>query len=273
MCVAFACYYALPSLAELRESERIHDDGAGIAWTTKEGIRWEKGLALEGKDGRKGLLDWIEDLKLRTKEGRSCFPLLIHFRAASVGAANAALTHPFPLDGKASLDLSGVCKDGVLMHNGTFTSWRQEAIEVARAAKGALKMPNSHWSDTRFLAFLAGNFGLGYLTCIGDIKRVVVLNMDGTAYWGDWITDKGFIASNTSYRIVEAASKKEPVGFLPGPKAPTSPQVKVISSSTQGTSGPQTAGTEEGMMSEVEIANLVSHMNNRLQLSGVRVQS
>lgn len=267
MCVAFSCYYALPSTEELKESERIHDDGAGIAWTTKEGIRWEKGLALEDKSGRKGLLSWITDLRLREKEGKSCFPLLIHFRAASVGNPLDILTHPFPLDGKASTDLSGICKDGVLVHNGTFTSWRQEGIDVAREAKGALKMPGNHWSDTRMLAFLAGNFGLGYLTCLGDIKKVAVLTGAGIAYWGDpWHTAKGFIASNTSYKIPEATSVKGSVGFLPGPKAPASPQV------IHEKAGPQSSGTEEGVMSEMDVATLVAQMNNRLQLSGVRVQ-
>jgi len=71
-------------------------------------------------------------------------PYVMHVRFATVGGKGAELTHPFPLDDKASLDLRGDTDQGVLFHNGHQGHWN---------AKGTPDSPGP-WSDSRLITWV-----------------------------------------------------------------------------------------------------------------------
>lgn len=91
----------------------MHDanpHGAGVAWIDGDLIQYRKGLTWKQ-------IDDIQDLLPR--------PFFMHFRIATRGAKIPELTHPFPLGLMAfSDDLVGSAH-GVLMHNGTWSGYRQ----------------------------------------------------------------------------------------------------------------------------------------------------
>lgn len=193
MCVILACYGKLPTEAQLLKGAEENDDGGGVAWVTPKGtVKWKKGLT------------GPEVVKLvKSKEIKP--PCLIHFRVASTGAIEPALTHPFPLTPDASCALEGEVdgERGVLMHNGTFHTWKTMLRDAVERSGGKVRVPDGPWNDTRALAFMAGNYGQGYLSLL-DLppNKVAVLRANHQILCyndGAWIkTYDGFWASNDS---------------------------------------------------------------------------
>ena len=164
--------------------------GAGIAWREKDAkgktfVRWEKGLELEQ----------IQKLIAETEP-----PYVVHFRIPSVGDDIAALTHPFTIDNKASVELSGKTYGRVLFHNGHWNSWRDSLISAA-VRKGDL--PVGKWSDSRAMAYMAYVYGLGILELI-DEKVVAFGPNDIEVFRGTmWSKTKegGIWVSNTGWEF------------------------------------------------------------------------
>lgn len=206
MCTIIVCMSGTPTIEELEEADKANGDGAGIAWPGKD------------KDGnpvvhyRRGLSSVKEIQEVYKKEKlKGVFPFIIHFRAASSGGKDARLTHPFPLDKVASLELSGTAP-GVLAHNGTWSGWRTDLREMARAAKGSLRIPRGPWSDSRAMAFLTANFGPGYMETVdASYGKFVTLEANGDVYTtgtDSWefadLKKRGFFASNDRYMVKPA---------------------------------------------------------------------
>jgi predicted glutamine amidotransferase len=99
------CYQEKPSQAEIAYWASINPHGIGIMWPKGERVHYRKGLDVSGA------LRWL---------GRVPLPCVIHFRLASVGAADdPLLTHPFlvrPDDGPDPLQYHG--GQAALVHNG-----------------------------------------------------------------------------------------------------------------------------------------------------------
>lgn len=202
MCVIFGCESALPKENELFAAEKINSHGAGIAWIDKTDkknptVRWVKGI------------DAKEVIKMAPKLP---FPLVIHFRIASSGAEVPELTHPFPLSYNAEDWLEGTCSNGVLFHNGTLTGWRADLREAVHRSKKMLT--GGHWNDTRAMAWLIGNFGMGYVSLIQPEQKLAILHPQTGLWFGpedEWYGGekeghKGFYYSNRGWIPVHKSS-------------------------------------------------------------------
>jgi hypothetical protein len=225
VCIIFTCDAGRPDDDLLEEANFRNSDGAGVAWVEDKKVLWKKGLDV------KQVQKLIPKLK---------YPYMIHFRSASIGPNVSALTHPFPLTPKVSLDLLGSASS-VLMHNGHWGEWKA-AIRGEILSRG-LKAPGGHWSDSRAIAFLVNQHGLGILPLILDSDRVAVLNGKGDIItFGTFYPHKGFKASvdiDTNHRwkrdtsqfrthrgnvtIIDSAGDSCPKPQAPDRSVPTTP--------------------------------------------------
>lgn len=160
MCVIIIPQKRFPSLDMLLRAEKENPNGGGIAWVENGLVRWRKGLTAKeiyelGKGKR--------------------FPLLIHFRLATVGGNSPLLCHPFPISLSVSTKLEGSIKGEVLAHNGHWGEWRQCCLNTLIRRGG--KFPAGPWSDSRAIAWLTHIYGTGFLNLIGE--KVAVLSYTG----------------------------------------------------------------------------------------------
>jgi len=199
MCVIYACHSAVPTEEELTLGAECNTDGAGVAWidkfNTKEAaVHWIKGLPSTAK----AVLDTIEENKLS-------YPLMIHYRTASIGGKSADLTHPFPITDKLESSITGHTRR-VLMHNGHIASWKEWFKPITFAAPD-FEIPHGPWSDSRALAAAVNIKGEGVLEFIIEGSRVVVLDAiassgykksDPKSYlrmYGSWLEKEGWYQS------------------------------------------------------------------------------
>lgn len=176
MCLIFCAEKGVPTLDVMKRAERYNDDGAGIAWITqapnKKGnvVTWRKGLNAEG------VQKIIDEYKLG--EFLPDYPFVVHFRACSSGPNIKELNHPFPISKEVETSLEGSAK-GVLFHNGTFGAWENMMREVCFA--GGVHIPAGNWNDSRALAWLVQNRGIGslFLTNNGGGGRIAILEESG----------------------------------------------------------------------------------------------
>lgn len=210
----FLCREGIPTLDVMKRAEEQNSDGAGIAWveqspTEKEKnrtiVHWKKNLTADE------VFKVMKDLKL--EKHLPNYHFIIHFRAASIGGKSERLCQPFPIEKGVSTDLEGTAKK-VLFHNGTYHRWDDDMKVVSFA--GGAEVPFGPWNDSRMLAWLALNRGLGslYLTNWGGHMngsgRIAVLHADGTSHhlgmgWQDGeqngVLQSGVVASvKTSFR-------------------------------------------------------------------------
>lgn len=162
MCVIFVCDDARPTDIMIDKAWDRNDDGGGIAWQEERGgvreVVWQKG---------------ITDIeKLRTLIKAAPFPFVAHFRVASSGGVKEELTHPFPIDKKTTLALSGRTRGSILFHNGDWKGWP----EVARlaAVHSRTPIPKGRWSDTRAMAWLCSIYGEGFMEFLPEQKGVIM---------------------------------------------------------------------------------------------------
>lgn len=156
-------------------------DGTGIAWREEGLVKWRKGI------------DFAEAQDL----ARSLpLPYVLHFRIQTVGGCSQALCHPFPVTEGAELALSGTTDGEVLFHNGHWHSWKQMVYDVA--ARRNVKLPGGKWSDTRAMAWMASQLGIGVLEMIGE--KALVLGVEEINIYGSWdVVDDCWI-SNTHWK-------------------------------------------------------------------------
>ena len=180
MCVIYACTDELPSDEELGRGAFTNDDGAGISWFRNGKIAWVKGL----KSSPETVKEVIEKQEIQ-------FPFAIHFRAASIGGIDEALTHPFPLSPNADTWLEGEA-DKVLHHNGTWAKW-DDVLLQAVLGSDKISIPEGPWSDSRALAFLAFWKGDGIIPFLTEESRILIHNVDQEYpfwFWGKWEQEK-----------------------------------------------------------------------------------
>ena len=165
MCVVYACATARPDDRELHRGCLGNPHGAGIAWIEGKRVHWLKGL----KDS--------EEVIKFLSERKPALPYMIHFRTASVGGQDPALTHPFPILPAIPLDLSGSTDKCVLFHNGHIASWEDYAFRAGLASQE--DFPEGVWSDSRALAWLIYLKGTGILRFVLGSSRSGLLYPDG----------------------------------------------------------------------------------------------
>lgn len=158
-----------PSDSDLYHMDRDNPHGVGLAWAMGDLVRYRKGLT------------WRQARDLLAKIPR---PALLHFRWATHGGLDRAMTHPFPIGPKAlsSRKLNGAAK-AVLIHNGV---WR----DYTRFAPQGTDL--SRWSDTAVAAYAAGKYGDGILDFVDWATAVARAPGDGRlditmrGYWEEY---------------------------------------------------------------------------------------
>jgi len=162
---------------------QANQHGAGIAWREGNQTIWKKGLDLEE----------ITELCAQVP-----LPYVAHFRVPSCGGPSLFLTHPFPIQKDVPLELEGSTKGNVLFHNGHWSAWKTTMLDAS--IRGNAKLPTGKWSDSRAMAWMAANYGIGMLEFI-DEKAVVFgpteLELFGNQGWakvgeGIWVSNKGW---------------------------------------------------------------------------------
>lgn len=169
----------------LQDAAQKNGDGAGLAWLDKNKIQFRKGLTV----------DELRDL-LATEAKDKVW--VAHFRIATVGGVTPALTHPFTIDERVSVDPSGEA-DAVLFQNGTFSTWKDFLLQASATAK--IRLPEPPWSDTRAVAFLCHVYGKHILSLLDNHSRFLVFDAKEPStkrimLWGSWEDHDGFKFSN-----------------------------------------------------------------------------
>lgn len=195
-----------PTEEMVRKMYQRNHYGGGIAYReeNKEGrvaVKWKKGLDLD---------------EMLDANRRLPFPYVLHFRIPSTGTPlRSGMCHPFPLDPRVQLDLSGTTLNGVLFHNGYWTSWKHTVQDAA--IKSGKKIPTDSWSDSRGLAWMAHNFGLGILELIDE--KVVAFGPDFVEVYGNgWEKVDGVWVSNKLWtsEVLKDEKKPEPKQITDG---------------------------------------------------------
>lgn len=183
MCIIFICNKQRASLNLLKRGEAQNRDGAGIAWCKGGKVHWKKGI------------DAKEAYAIQEQVN---LPVIIHFRMASAGGNDKALTHPFPVTNTVSVDKSGTT-DRVLFHNGHWSGWDDKLMD--EIISRGINVPDGPWSDSRTIALLVKNHGEHILSLIAVTSRFAMMSGNGEIkIWGKWEKDKdGILRSSTLY--------------------------------------------------------------------------
>lgn len=215
MCVIMLVNNARPTKEMIEKAWATNDDGGGIAWRERGEVYWQKGL-MEKEDGLDKMLELCK--KVPT-------PYVAHFRIASIGGPSKVLTHPFPIDVNASLDLEGHTKGRVLFHNGHWGAWCDRALEAAIGSNTAIP-EGGEWSDTRAMAWLCHIYGPGFMKFLPAQKGIImgpksmdISPGDGWVKLNDvWCSNDFFMKRNGrtvySYRMCHVGQCTRPV--VPG---------------------------------------------------------
>jgi len=157
LCVIMIAEKQRPTSLMVADAYHQNPEGFGIAYRDGEGkekvVRWKKGLFK---------LEEAQELCADTP-----LPYIAHFRVASVGGVKAGLCHPFPVEVDVPLREEGYTKGYVLFHNGHWANWDKSLLEATYRGQGK-KIPAGRWSDSRAMAWMAAQYGLGILEFIGE---------------------------------------------------------------------------------------------------------
>lgn len=188
MCVIFSCEDRHITFDELIDGQTANGDGGGMAWIKDGTVHWKKGLT-------------AGEILTLIAEQEVTFPYVIHFRIGTVGGTTDALTHPFPINDLASLELEGTCPDGVLFHNGHWSEWRNMILRSVTAGNRRIDGLDD-WSDSRAMAYLVRHHGTGILDFI-EHQKMALLTPERVVRWGSWedAETKGVKASNKHYVV------------------------------------------------------------------------
>lgn len=139
--------------------------GAGIAW--RDEVDGDK------KGSKKNVVIYkkgLDETAVQELCAKVPIPFVVHFRVPSCGGPSPLLTHPFPVEPDVPLELEGITTGQVLFHNGHWHKYKDVILEAS--VRGGWKIPAGRWSDSRAMAFMAANQGIGVLEFISE--KVVV---------------------------------------------------------------------------------------------------
>ena len=183
MCIIIHKPKNIPNILEdhINNAWNNHNDGAGYALRFPNNqIVWKKGF-LKLKNLKKSLDSWPLDIIEKSE-------LTIHFRTGTSGGKSQALTHPFPINEKKLLDLSGE-NETLLFHNGILSISLETGLsDTATLAKNLIDLD----LDSSKIQSL--------LTCIFGHDKAILILKNETLFFGKWEIDKGVSYSNASYK-------------------------------------------------------------------------
>lgn len=183
MCVIFVVKddKRRPTAQMVEKAWDWNSDGGGLAYRDNGEVVWQKGIMD---------FDEFDDLiqSLPT-------PYIAHFRIASSGGVRSTLCHPFPVDDKVSLALSGRTKGNVLFHNGDWKGWDEAARYAVINSRS--RLPRGKWNDTRTLAWLTHLYGESFMELLPDQRGVLFGPDTLETFWGrGWYDINGVWCSN-----------------------------------------------------------------------------
>lgn len=180
MCVIAIVNEKRPTPGDLAGMWEANPSGAGIAWREGGKVHWAKGLKLD---------------EITAMVAEKPLPLVVHFRIPSCGGTSPGLTHPFPVERSASLQLRGVIDGEVLFHNGHWNAFNDVGMRFAASAR--LRVPRGPWSDSRTMAYIAAFLGPSFIDWID--QKVVIFGTETIEVFqsSGWTKYDGFLTSNT----------------------------------------------------------------------------
>ena len=171
----------------VKEMLRRNPDGCGVAFTTKNGVVFKKGMTSVDE-----VMSYLNKITNPTKR-----IIVLHARIATSGKVDALRCHPFPIDvrnaksGRANM---------VFFHNGILSAYSgdKNLSDTQRYVLLELK--------TKYRCF--GNEIMNPLfvdifesTAKANSSRFVLMDKNEFITMGNgWITDDGYIYSGPSYR-------------------------------------------------------------------------
>lgn len=181
MCVIMIVDGERPTRTMIEKAADWNDHGMGIAYREDGEVVWRKGI-----DDVEEVIGLAETLPI---------PYVLHFRIASSGGKRRELNHPFPVDKRTSLALTGRTKGYVLFHNGDWKEW--EPMARSAAVQSNTRIPTGKWSDTRAMAWLCSIYGLGFMEFLPTQRGVAFSPDDIEVFTGNgWTQINGVWCSN-----------------------------------------------------------------------------
>jgi len=186
MCVIVTGTTEKPTLDDLRSMEAANGDGNGIAYSQDGKVHYEKGISLER----------LHKL-LQDAPAHWC----AHFRISTAGGTPDELTHPFPIDQNAPIDLAGTARE-VLFHNGHVSDWEELTLKAMARKRSIMVVPKGPWSDSRAVAWVISHMGRGMLNFVKSGKFLLLSASGIRMYPTDrsgWTNRAGYWVSNMNW--------------------------------------------------------------------------
>ncbi len=191
----------IPTLEELKEMQKIHGHGGGLAWIKDNKVFYTKGINLDSK----AMMKIIKDENIKP-------PFVIHFRIKSSGNIcksnecnfrrenknHNCSCHGFLIDQNGLNDQSGSTEKGILFHNGTCNEDLLDLdIKNICLMKG-IKKPK-FVSDSHKVAFLVAHHTDQYIIdWIENTEKFAILTPKGLNYYNGFERDSNnSLVSNT----------------------------------------------------------------------------
>lgn len=181
----------MPDRDTIKRMWDANPDGAGLMYVEKGKVRIEKGF-MKYKAFSKAL-DQIEK-----RLDLTVAPVVLHFRIMTHGGVNPECTHPFPITDnvgalkklKASVDI-GVAHNGVI-HSVTPRKDLSDTMEYIATQLAPLKRALPKFYENKHARLLIQNAIESKMAFLTEGGKIYTL--------GDFVTDKGILYSNTSYK-------------------------------------------------------------------------
>lgn len=180
MCVIIVMEDKIPSLDIFKKCEKANKDGGGISWVQDNKVHFKKGI------------DAVEMHGIAEAAGGNC---IAHFRISTIGGTPKELCHPFIVSRKSEILLEGAT-DKVLFHNGIWNKWDEYATSLV--INNNLVFPTGQWSDSRAMAWIAGNSNQSFLKLLYG-QRVAVQTAKNIYLYGSWDEKGGVKYSNLNW--------------------------------------------------------------------------
>jgi hypothetical protein len=174
MCVIMASKTQKPPKEWMQQAAIANPDGAGLSWIQAGKVHYLKNI-----DPQKAIAKMAEIKP----------PYVLHFRLASIGEKSSALCHPFPVSVNVPLTTVGTC-EAALSHNGHWANWDDMVKQTVMMTK--TRFPFGEWSDSRGMAFMAGVYGLNFMSFMPKYQKIAILTASGRllTYGEGWIYDE-----------------------------------------------------------------------------------
>lgn len=194
-----------PSWNTLKTCFEHNPDGAGFMWADGKSVHI-----------RKGFMNWGEFKKALKpyKAGMDKYPFVMHFRIATHGGTNPAMTHPFPLSANTErLKATSIDTNVGIAHNG-----------IISMCSGAKSLSDTAEFIKKYLTLLirSPKYYANHKICdiieelIGSKMCILSEDMHAEVLGHGWIVEDGISYSNESFQSYHVRKKSRYGGYYGG---------------------------------------------------------